>query len=107
MLLLLDEQPAHGYQIIRSIEEPSHGLWRPSAGSVYPALALLQLEREGRRVYQLTDAGRTYVEQRREELTAARDAVTATVDENALRLQDLVAQVETATAIACKRQCDV
>lgn len=102
-LLLLAEQPLHGYQIIHLIEEQSQGFWRPSAGSVYPALQLLEDEGlvqpeplEGRRVYHLTEAGRAYVEERRDELTAARDAVTAPVGEGWVELHDLLHQVGTA-----------
>jgi DNA-binding PadR family transcriptional regulator len=102
-LLLLDERPLHGYQIIQLIAERSNGIWRPSAGSVYPALQLLEDEafvrsepEEGRRVYHLTDAGRAYVEERREELTAARDAVTETVGEGWVELHDAFHQVGTA-----------
>lgn len=58
----------HGYQIITELAERSGGEWRPSAGSVYPTLQLLadeglvrDQEVDGRRVYQLTDAGRTAV----------------------------------------------
>src|SRR5690349_6176435 len=40
MLLLLDERPLHGYQIIQEIGERSGGIWKPSPGSVYPALQL-------------------------------------------------------------------
>jgi DNA-binding PadR family transcriptional regulator len=102
-LLLLAEQPLHGYQIIQMIDERSGGLWRPSAGSIYPALAQLEDEGlvraepvEGRRVYHLTDAGRAYVEERRQELTAARDAVTAEVGDGWMALRDLLRQVDTA-----------
>jgi DNA-binding PadR family transcriptional regulator len=72
-LLLLAEGPLNGYQIMQEIERRSNGAWRPSPGSVYPALA--QLEDEGlirtedlgdRRAYALTDAGRTRVEERGE-----------------------------------------
>jgi DNA-binding PadR family transcriptional regulator len=72
-LLLLYEGPLNGYQIMQEIEQRSDGAWRPSPGSVYPALA--QLEDEGlvrteelddRRVYVLTDAGRARVEERGE-----------------------------------------
>src|SRR5580693_147891 len=45
LLLLLAEQPRNGYQLIQEIEERSDGQWRPSSGSVYPALS--QLEDEG------------------------------------------------------------
>lgn len=60
--------PAHGYEIIRRLEERSGGLWRPSAGSVYPMLQQLEDEElvtsetesagTGKRVYSLTDRGR-------------------------------------------------
>ena len=65
VLALLAEQPMHGYQIIREIEERSGGSWKPSAGSVYPTLQLLAdeglisaEESNGRKIYSLTDAGR-------------------------------------------------
>ena len=65
ILVLLAEQPMHGYQIIGQLGERSRGLWRPSAGSVYPTLQQLEdeglvklEEREGRKVYDLTDDGR-------------------------------------------------
>ena len=44
-LLLLAEEPRNGYQIMQEVEERSDGVWRPSPGSVYPALQ--QLEDEG------------------------------------------------------------
>jgi DNA-binding PadR family transcriptional regulator len=69
VLALLAEQPMHGYQIIREIEERSGGNWKPSAGSVYPTLQLLAdeglinaEESHGRKTYTLTDAGREVVE---------------------------------------------
>jgi DNA-binding PadR family transcriptional regulator len=74
-LVLLAEEPRNGYGLMQEIEARSEGEWRPSPGSVYPALA--QLEDEGLvrpegdgngRVYGLTDAGRTYVDEHREEL---------------------------------------
>lgn len=65
VLALLAEQPMHGYQIIREIDERSGGSWKPSAGSVYPTLQLLSdeglispEESNGRKTYALTDAGR-------------------------------------------------
>lgn len=65
VLALLNEQPMHGYQIIREIEQRSGGAWKPSAGSVYPTLQLLvdegllgAEEANGRKTYALTDAGR-------------------------------------------------
>ena len=65
VLSLLAEQPMHGYQIIREIEERTAGAWKPSAGSVYPTLQLLAdeglvsaEESNGRKTYSLTESGR-------------------------------------------------
>jgi DNA-binding PadR family transcriptional regulator len=65
ILALLGETPMHGYQIIQELETRSNGLWRPSPGSVYPTLQLFEdeglvraSEVEGKRVFELTDAGR-------------------------------------------------
>ena len=69
VLHLLTEGPAHGYEIIRRVEERSAGLWRPSAGSIYPTLQLLEEQglvvshdEGGKRVYELTAEGRAHVE---------------------------------------------
>src|SRR5215467_5899756 len=76
-LLLLEERPLHGYEIIQLIEERSGGQWRPSAGSVYPALQLLEdqgyiqgEQQESRRVFHLTESGRAYIAEHRSELVA-------------------------------------
>src|SRR6202035_4023050 len=69
-LLLLAEEPRNGYQIMQEVQERSDGVWRPSPGSVYPALQ--QLEDEGLirssesgggtgKVFELTEAGRAHV----------------------------------------------
>src|SRR5947209_4234034 len=103
ILLLLDEVPLHGYQLIHRIEEDSGGLWRPSPGSVYPALQLLEDERlirpeqeEGRRVFHLTESGKAYVSEQRTELEAAREAVTDRMNPQARALHDLVHQLTAA-----------
>lgn len=64
ILLLLAEQPRHGYEIIGEISERSSGLWRPSPGSIYPTLQLLadeglvsSDEQSGKRLFELTDSG--------------------------------------------------
>ena len=44
VITLLAEEPMHGYQIIQELAERSGGAWRPSPGSIYPALQLLQDE---------------------------------------------------------------
>src|SRR5215212_9377682 len=66
LLVLLAEEPRNGYQLMQEIEHRSDGTWRPSPGSVYPALQQLEDERlvvtaehDGNRVFEITDAGRT------------------------------------------------
>jgi DNA-binding PadR family transcriptional regulator len=66
LLTALATGPAHGYELIRRLEESSGGAWSPSPGSVYPALALLEdqslvsCESEGdKKIYTLTAAGVT------------------------------------------------
>ena len=65
ILSALMDQPMHGYQIIQDLEKRTQGRWRPSAGSVYPTLQLLEDEGlltseeiEGRRTYSVTEEGR-------------------------------------------------
>ncbi len=65
------EGPAHGYEVIRRMEQRSGGLWRPSPGSVYPTLQMLEdagmvraTDQDGRRTYELTDEGRAEAESR-------------------------------------------
>jgi DNA-binding PadR family transcriptional regulator len=64
MLKLLAEEPRNGYQLMQEIERRSEGVWRPSPGSVYPALQQLEdeglvraEETDGRKLFHLTDAG--------------------------------------------------
>jgi DNA-binding PadR family transcriptional regulator len=75
ILLLLEEEPRNGYQVMQEIEQRSDGAWRPSPGSVYPAFQLLADEglirgeaRDGGNVFELTDAGKAHVEENREQL---------------------------------------
>jgi DNA-binding PadR family transcriptional regulator len=69
-LLAETDRPMHGYEMIRELHDRSGGTWRPSAGSIYPTLQLLEDEGlvtsqagDGRRLYSLTDAGREKVRQ--------------------------------------------
>jgi DNA-binding PadR family transcriptional regulator len=98
--LLAEGEPWNGYQIIQEIAERTHGVWRPSAGSVYPALQ--QLEDEGlispegegrRRMYSLTDQGRAYAEAHADELRESWDAAAGMADDAALELGEMIRQV--------------
>jgi len=77
ILDVLAVEPMNGYQIIQQIAERSGSAWKPSPGSVYPTVQQLEdeglvegREGEGRRVLQLTDEGRRYVEEHPDELAA-------------------------------------
>lgn len=81
ILLLLDEEPRNGYGLMQEIEERSNGAWRPSPGSVYPALSQLEdeglvslKEVDGRKEFSLTDAGSAWVEENRERIGSPWDA---------------------------------
>ncbi len=98
--LLAEGGQWNGYQLIQEIAGRTSGVWRPSAGSVYPALQ--QLEDEGliapegegrRRMYALTDEGRTYAEEHADELNSAWDAAAGMTDDEAVELGDLIRQV--------------
>jgi DNA-binding PadR family transcriptional regulator len=65
VLALLVERPMHGYEMIQELERRTGGIWRPSPGSVYPTLQLLEdeglitaEESGGRKRFALTDEGR-------------------------------------------------
>ncbi|WP_136707941.1 PadR family transcriptional regulator [Agromyces sp. H66] len=106
VLALLTERPMHGYQIIHEIEERSHGMWKPSPGSVYPTLQMLAdeglitaEESGGRKTYSLTDTGRAGTEGSAErsapwEMPGMRDAASATaIPKAGAQLAQAAAQV--------------
>lgn len=104
LLVLLAEEPRNGYGLMQEIERRSEGAWRPSPGSVYPALSQLEdeglvraQEREGRKLFELTDAGRAHVDEHRDELGEPWARVTGGAREGALELRDLIWQVGAAT----------
>jgi DNA-binding PadR family transcriptional regulator len=76
LLKLIADEPRHGYDLIRAIEELTGGEYAPSPGVVYPTLTLLQdmglieeREAEGaRKAYAATDEGRHYLDERREDV---------------------------------------
>ena len=69
LLALLKDRPMHGYEMIREIAERSGGSWKPSPGSVYPTLQMLEEEglvsgeeSGGKKLFSLTESGRTEAE---------------------------------------------
>jgi DNA-binding PadR family transcriptional regulator len=104
LLALLAERPMHGYEMIQELESRTHGLWRPSPGSVYPTLQLLEdeglveheEEERGKRRYRLSAEGQQLAEQRRG--SAPWEEVTAGADPQALGLRRSLGQLAAATA---------
>jgi DNA-binding PadR family transcriptional regulator len=102
ILALLAERPMHGYEMIQELEARTGGVWRPSPGSVYPTLQLLEDEDlitgeqvDGRRRFALTDAGRAEAE--RQGQRAPWEDVTAGVDPVAWDLRGAIGQIVQAT----------
>jgi DNA-binding PadR family transcriptional regulator len=102
-LLLLSEEPRNGYQIMQEVEERSDGVWRPSPGSTYPALQQLEdegliraQELDGRKLFELTDAGREYVKERGEDKPAPWEQMSGDVSDQAHELGRLIREVAAA-----------
>jgi DNA-binding PadR family transcriptional regulator len=75
LLRLLDEEPRHGYEVIRMLRDQFMGVYAPSPGTIYPRLARLEEEGlvthdevDGRKVYRITEAGRQELREREDEL---------------------------------------
>jgi DNA-binding PadR family transcriptional regulator len=71
ILDLIKDKPRHGYEVIRILEEHSHGFYAPSPGAVYPTLQLLEelgyviaTQQDGKKVYAITEEGRRFLAER-------------------------------------------
>jgi DNA-binding PadR family transcriptional regulator len=104
ILALLTERPMHGYEMIQELEARTDGLWRPSAGSIYPTLQLLEdeglvtgEESQGKRRFSLTDAGRAEAEELErppwEELTDHGEGRAPSLRDSAFQLGAAIMQV--------------
>lgn len=73
ILQMLDEKPRHGYEIIKELEDRFSGAYSPSPGTVYPTLTMLvdlgfassRDEEGGKKIYEITDAGRAHLAEHR------------------------------------------
>ncbi|MGI9146984.1 MAG: helix-turn-helix transcriptional regulator [Chloroflexota bacterium] len=84
ILDLLKDQPRHGYDIIRALEDRMGGRYRPSPGSVYPTLQMLEdlgyvtsNQLEGKKVYSITDEGRRYLTEQASTMDDIRSRIAA------------------------------
>ena len=97
LLKLLDESPRHGYEVIRLLEDRFMGLYAPSPGTIYPRLQRLEAEglvtqsqEGGRKVYQITDAGREELAGRQDELDELEAEISGSVHGLAREIRDEV-----------------
>jgi DNA-binding PadR family transcriptional regulator len=88
LLRLLDEEPRHGYDIIRLLRDRFMGVYAPSPGTIYPRLARLEEEglvthdeENGRKVYRITEAGRAELRNRTDELDELEEELSASVSD--------------------------
>jgi DNA-binding PadR family transcriptional regulator len=73
ILDLIKDKPRHGYEIIRLLEERSHGFYTPSPGAVYPTLQFLEetgyveaAQHDGKKIYSITDEGTKFLAERKQ-----------------------------------------
>jgi DNA-binding PadR family transcriptional regulator len=87
LLALIEQQPRHGYELIRIIEEMFHGHYSPSPGAIYPTLTMLeelgyaevQSAQGNRKLYAITAEGRGFLDENRD----AVEAVTSRTERSA------------------------
>ncbi|QXJ24091.1 helix-turn-helix transcriptional regulator [Actinomadura graeca] len=97
LLALLAERAMHGYEMIQELDNRTGGVWRPSPGSVYPTLQMLEdeglvssEEQSGKRLFSLTDAGR---EEASAQTSTPWDEVTEAAGENVMRGREAIGQL--------------
>ncbi len=88
LLRLLDEEPRHGYEVIRLLRDRFMGVYSPSPGTIYPRLARLEEEGlvthdevDGRKVYRITELGREELRSRSDELDELEEELSASVSD--------------------------
>jgi DNA-binding PadR family transcriptional regulator len=99
LLRLLDEEPRHGYEVIRLLRDRFMGVYSPSPGTIYPRLARLEEEGlvthdevEGRKVYRITEAGREELRSRSDELDELEEELSASVSDIVREVREDVRQ---------------
>lgn len=87
ILKLLRDKPRHGYEVMKELEERMHGCYSPSPGTVYPTLQWLEDEGlvvakdvEGKKVYEITDTGRAFLDENKDTVEDIFDRVRETVE---------------------------
>jgi DNA-binding PadR family transcriptional regulator len=99
LLRLLDEEPRHGYEVIRLLRDRFMGVYSPSPGTIYPRLARLEEEGlvthdelDGRKVYRITEAGREELRSRSDELDELEEELSESVSDIVREVREDVRQ---------------
>lgn len=103
LLELLSEHPQHGYELMKELETRQGGFRRPSPGSIYPTLQMLEeggyltsAEVEGKRVYTITDSGRQFLNDRPERSHSKKDRFTESKPTELIELRQSLTDVNDA-----------
>src|ERR1700751_593883 len=99
LLRLLDEEPRHGYEVIRLLRDRFMGVYSPSPGTISPRLARLEeeglvthAEVDGRKAYRITEAGREELRSRSDELDELEEELSASVSDIVREVREDVRQ---------------
>jgi DNA-binding PadR family transcriptional regulator len=87
ILRLISEKPMHGYEVMQALVEESCGCYKPSPGSVYPTLQMLEdegyvksSEKDGKKTYEITEEGREYLEEHGDVVDEISDRISSFAD---------------------------
>src|SRR5712691_13537052 len=87
ILKLIKDKPRHGYEVMKELKDQMHGCYSPSPGTVYPTLQWLEdeglvvaKEVEGKKVYEITDTGRAFLDEHKDIVDDIFDRVRDAVD---------------------------
>ncbi len=87
ILKLLNDKPMHGYEVMKALEEQTHGWYKPSPGTVYPTLQWLEdeglvqcEERDGKKIYSIIDAGREFLDENKSSVEDIFDRIDEMID---------------------------
>ncbi len=88
ILKLLAKRPMHGYEVMKELEEETHGCYKPSPGTVYPTLQWLEDEglvnaetADGKKVYAITDSGKAFLEANKGTVEDIFERITGTIEQ--------------------------
>jgi DNA-binding PadR family transcriptional regulator len=87
ILRTIKDKPMHGYEVMKALEDKTRGCYTPSPGTVYPTLQWLEDEglvqsedRDGKKVYSITDAGREFLEENKSSVEEIFDRLDEMID---------------------------